>query len=74
MITNASTLLESSFTIYPFLTPRIAYALSFILIMYCLLLIIYSEKHLHSSRITSQLHKFFGELLHVYTMKACKGW
>ena len=74
MITNASTLLESSFTIYPFLTPRIANALFFILIMYCLLLIIYSEKHLHSSRITSQLHKSFGELLHVYTMKACKGW
>ena len=29
MITNASTLLESSFTIYPFLTPRIANALPY---------------------------------------------
>ena len=58
MITNASTLLESSFTIYPFLTPRIANALSFILIRYCILLIIHNEKHLHFSWITSQLHKF----------------
>ena len=43
-------------------------------VVYCILLIICSKKRSHCSRIALQLHKFFGEFLHMNTMKACKSW
>ena len=43
-------------------------------VVYCILLIICGKKRSHFSQIASQLHKFFGEFLHMNTMKACKSW
>ena len=41
---------------------------------YSTLLVIHGEKLLHFPWITLQPQKFFGKLLYVYTIKACKSW